>query len=120
MLRVLVIEDDEMYASLIEMALKREGLSISIANTPDEGFTMLTNDSFDVVVLDVALPGMSGIEVLKILRETPQTADLPIIIATASGTIATREAAQNAGADAFFEKPFSFRDMAAYIRGLFD
>lgn len=120
MLRVLVIEDDEMYASLIEMALKREGLQVSIAFDPEEGLAMAQGYPFEAIVLDVALPGMNGIEVLRILRTLPETADLPILVATASGTVATRQAAQNAGADAFFEKPFSFHDMANYIRSLYN
>lgn len=119
-MRLLLIEDDEMYASLVEMAFRREGFELITAHTPEEGLAMATQHEFAAIIVDVALPGISGIEVLRRLRADPRTADMPIIIATASGTLSTRKAAQEGGADAFYEKPFSFQDMAAYIRSLYE
>ncbi len=120
MLHILVIEDDEIYAALMEMALKREGLQITIAYRPEVGLEMMKRQPFDAVVLDVALPGISGIEVLQRIRHNPNTAHIPVLIATASGILSTRQAAEEAGADAFFEKPFSFHEMAEYIHNLYN
>lgn len=118
MLNVLLIEDDELYASLVKMVLERTGFNVTVATTGHEGLDLLEQQHYDVLILDVALPRMNGIEILQRIREMPSLAHLPIIMATADGSIKVRQEAERIGVNGFFEKPFDFDELMALMHQL--
>ena len=83
-----------------------------------EAIEHLEAGPFDLVILDLMLPGRSGIEILEALRATPDTAGLPVMMLTAKGQGRDREAAERAGVSHFMTKPFSNADMLASVRAL--
>lgn len=117
-MEVLVIEDDEMYASLMQMALAREDIHTTIIGNAIDGIEMAASMQPDVIVMDVALPRMNGIEAVRRLRANPETAHIPIIVATASGTVQARHESAQVGADIFLEKPFTMRVLIDALRQL--
>jgi len=116
--RVLVIEDDAEIRELLEFSLGREGWSPLQAGDGEQGLELLARQGVDCVILDLMLPGMSGLEVLRKLREDPRSAGVPVIVATARGEDADVVAALELGADDYVVKPYSPRVLAARIRAV--
>jgi DNA-binding response OmpR family regulator len=114
--KVLLIEDDTKIARAIATGLGNEGFEPVIANTGEEGFFLLSRESFDFVVLDWMLPGRDGIEVLRTLRA--RGAKTPVLLLTARDAVDDRVLGLNAGADDYLIKPFAFAELLARIRAL--
>ena len=110
--RVLLIEDDAKTARALASGLKGEDFEPTTAKTGEEGFFLLSRESFDVVILDWMLPGRDGIEVLRTLRKTP------VLLLTARDAIEDRVLGLNAGADDYLVKPFAFAELLARVRAL--
>lgn len=113
--RVLVVEDDETLRFTLEHNLKREGYSVVATARGDDGLRAAREGSPDLIVLDVMLPGIDGIQVARILRR--DTA-VPIIMLTALGAEGDRVAGLDAGADDYLTKPFGMRELLARVRAL--
>ena len=116
--RVLLIEDEPNIIEAISFILSREGLAVE---THSDGAT--ANDKLrqalpDLLILDVMLPGKSGYDILRELREDPTTAKLPVLMLTARGQTRDREMAERAGVSAFMRKPFSNAEMLEQVRAL--
>jgi two-component system OmpR family response regulator len=115
-MRVLVVEDDLRMAGLIRRGLTEEGALVDIAATGDEGVWRAGATEYDVVVLDVLLPGIDGFEVCRRLRATGNWA--PVLMLTARAEIEDRVTGLDAGADDYLTKPFSFAELLARLRAL--
>jgi DNA-binding response OmpR family regulator len=112
-IQVLVIEDDQKLARLTARYLETHGLSVTCAADGESGLGVFVRGAFDVVLLDVMLPGMGGIDVC---REIRLRSDVPVLILTARGEEADRVMGLESGADDYIGKPFSSRELLARIR----
>ena len=115
-MRVLVVEDERKVARAIEEGLEGEHYSVAVARTGEEGFFMASAEAFDLMVLDLMLPGRSGIEVLLAIRKLGMK--LPVLILTARDAIEDRVIGLDSGADDYLVKPFAFPELLARIRAL--
>ena len=112
--RVLVVEDDERMARLLVRALSGAGLAVQWASTGDEGLGAAQRGDFDLVVLDLTLPGMEGAEVLRrLVGELPPQR---VLVVSGSCEVATRVACLEAGAEDFLGKPFAVAELLARVR----
>lgn len=117
--RVLVVEDEQDIAGLIKHALEREGaMEVQTAGSGDTALKAVTEELPDLIVLDLNLPVLSGVEVCRILRGRPETAKVPIIMLTARSTESDRITGLDVGADDYITKPFSLRELAARVRAV--
>jgi DNA-binding response OmpR family regulator len=117
--RVLVVEDEQDIAGLIKHALEREtAMEVEIAGSGDAALRSVTESAPDLVILDLNLPILSGIEVCRIIRGRPETAKVPIIMLTARTTESDRIIGLDVGADDYITKPFSLRELAARVRAV--
>ena len=113
--KILVIEDDPKISRLLEIELKFEGFDVFFAYDGKEGLNMAKYGSYDIILLDVMLPKMSGMEVCKRIRETSQ---VPIIMLTAKDEISDKVVGFDYGADDYMTKPFSNEELLARIKAL--
>ena len=116
--RVLLIEDEPNIAEAIRFILGRNGLQVFVQVDGRDGLAAVESVRPDLVILDLMLPGMDGMEVLGHLRRDPATQSLPVLMLTAKGQGRARAAATRAGVSAFMTKPFSNADMVAAVRAL--
>ncbi|RPE71821.1 response regulator receiver domain-containing protein [Pacificibacter maritimus] len=116
--RVLLIEDEPNIIEAIRFILSRDGWSVEIQSDGARAIDAVRTKHPDIVILDVMLPGMSGFEILRLLRQDPAHADLPILMLTARGQKKDRDLAQSYGVSAFMTKPFSNADMLETVRSL--
>jgi two-component system, OmpR family, response regulator len=114
--RVLVIEDETRMAALLRRGLEEEGYAVDLASDGDEGLFRAAENDYDVVLLDAMLPGMSGYEVCRQMRQHRRWA--PVLMLTARDGIADRVAGLDAGADDYLTKPFAFAELTARLRAL--
>src|SRR5438270_1152956 len=115
MTEVLVIEDDEAISDLLRRGLTYEGYKVSVANDGTSGLLMARDAPPDIVVLDLMLPGLDGLEVCRRLRAAD---DVPILVLTARGTVSDRISGLDSGADDYMVKPFSIDELLARVRAL--
>jgi two-component system phosphate regulon response regulator PhoB len=115
---VLVVEDEAALADLIRYNLAAEGLRVTIAGSGEEAELLVSEDAFDLVVLDWMLPGVSGLEFCRRLRKGEATRTLPIIMLTARGEEADRVRGLSTGADDYVVKPFSVPEILARVKAL--
>jgi DNA-binding response OmpR family regulator len=117
--RVLVVEDEQDIAGLIKHALERSGDGrVDIVGSGDAALRAVTEQTPDLVILDLNLPVLSGTEVCRILRGRPATANVPIIMLTARTGESDRVTGLDLGADDYVTKPFSLRELAARVRAV--
>ena len=117
-MKILIAEDDRDIAELIALYVGRAGWDAHIVATGDAALAHARTQTVDVAILDVMLPGMSGLEVCRALRAAPGTAELPIIMVTARGDEGDRIVGLDIGADDYLAKPFSPNELIARIRAL--
>jgi DNA-binding response OmpR family regulator len=115
-MRVLIVEDEVKTASFIRKALQTEGFATDILHNGDEALAAVTTTAFDVVILDIMLPGRDGLSVLKQMRERRITT--PVLLLTARGAVSERVQGLNAGADDYLAKPFALDELIARVRAL--
>ena len=115
MTRVLVVEDEESFSDALSYMLRREGYEVAVAGTGVEALAMLDRNGADLVLLDLMLPGLSGTEVCRALR---QRSRVPIIIVTARDSEVDKVVGLELGADDYVTKPFSSRELVARIRAV--
>jgi two-component system OmpR family response regulator len=114
--RVLVVEDEERMASVIARSLVKEGFAVDRASTGEDAIWMAEASAYDAVVLDLMLPGRSGFEVCRALRESGVW--VPVLMLTAREAVADRVAGLDAGADDYLVKPFALAELHARLRSL--
>jgi DNA-binding response OmpR family regulator len=115
-MRVLLVEDEAKVAKALKEGLTAEGYSVSVAGTGEEAFFVLTTQAFDLLLLDLMLPGRSGLEILAALRA--RDFRTPVLVLTAKDSIEDRVTGLDAGADDYLVKPFAFPELLARIRAL--
>lgn len=117
MKRILLIEDDAAIARYLELELKHEGFELIIENDGEDGLAKALLEKFDVILLDVMLPKISGIEVLRRLRKSKETT--PVILLTAKGEVSDKVTGLDSGANDYMTKPFYIEELLARIRVIF-
>ncbi|MGH3922637.1 MAG: response regulator transcription factor, partial [Pseudonocardiaceae bacterium] len=115
-MKVLVVEDEPKMRMLLERGLVEAGYSVQTVDDGPSAVTVATRVAFDVVVLDVMLPGMDGFDVVTALRK--QDVWAPVLMLTARDAVADRVAGLDAGADDYLVKPFAFTELLSRLRAL--
>lgn len=115
-MRVLVIEDEQKVARALRQGLEGEHYEVEVAETGEDGFFRALSRSFDVIVLDLMLPGRSGLEILATLRR--QGHRTPVLVLTAKDAVQDRVVGLDSGADDYLIKPFAFAELVARLRAL--
>ena len=115
-MRVLVVEDEPKMAGLVKRGLEEEGIAADVANRGEDAVWMAGSTEYDVVLLDVMLPGLDGFEVCRRLRADEVWT--PVLMLTARDAVEDRVAGLDGGADDYLVKPFSFEELLARLRAL--
>jgi len=114
--RILIVEDERKLAQVLSSALEAQQYEVDAASTGDEGFRRANEELFDLVVLDLMLPGRSGLEILQTLRQ--RRIETPVLILTARDGVGDRVLGLDLGADDYLVKPFALPELLARIRAL--
>ena len=117
-LAVLFIEDDARLGALVSEYLARHAIDVTVVGDGERGLAALRRGPFDVVLLDVMLPGIDGFEVCRRLRAAPELAGLPVLMLTARGEDTDKIVGLELGADDYLAKPFNPRELLARIRAV--
>lgn len=115
-MRILVVEDEVKLANAIKRALQLQKYAVDVTFDGLSAYDLAASEPFDLLILDIMLPGMTGLELCKKLRE--EGIHIPILILTAKGQISDKVTGLDTGADDFMVKPFSFEELFARIRAL--
>jgi len=115
-IRILVVEDDPRIAAFVEQGLRESGYNVAVARDGEEGFLDARLNEYDLIVLDLMLPKLDGLEVARRLRAARKAT--PILMLTARDTEADKITGLDAGADDYLTKPFSFGEFLARVRAL--
>ena len=115
-MRILVVEDEHKIANSIKKGLEHESFAVDVCYTGTDGYDLAASEHYDVIVLDLMLPGMDGETITKQLRS--QNIHTPILILTAKGQLADKVKGLNSGADDYLTKPFAFAELLARVRAL--
>jgi two-component system copper resistance phosphate regulon response regulator CusR len=115
-MRVLIAEDDKPVASFVQKGLESEQYAVDVAQDGDEAQFMVEQFDYDVVVLDLTLPRIDGLDVLQHIRQTKPA--LPVLILTGRSRVEDRVKGLDLGADDYLTKPFSFSELSARVRAL--
>jgi len=116
--KILVVEDEPDIRKLVQYNLVQERYKVLEAEDGEQAIKIIQRDKPHLVILDLMLPGLSGLEVCKQLRERPETAKLPILMLTAKAGEADRVVGLEMGADDYLAKPFSPRELVARVRAI--
>ena len=115
-MRVLIIEDDPKVAGAVEAGLTGEGFEVVVSRTGEDGYFRATTEPFGVILLDLGLPGRSGLEILTGLRSGGLR--VPVLVLTARDAVEDRVVGLDSGADDYLVKPFAFAELLARLRAL--
>lgn len=115
-MNILIIEDNKKVAQALKKGLEAEHYDVEVVYTGEEGFFLINTQKFDLIILDLMLPGRDGLEILSALRG--QQDKTPVLILTARDAIEDRVVGLDAGADDYLIKPFAFAELLARIRAL--
>jgi len=115
-MNILLVEDEKKIAGFICKGLEEQGFAVTVSHNGDEAYTLARNRSYDVIVLDIMLPGRDGLSILRNLREQKNPA--PVILLTARTEMNERVEGLNLGADDYITKPFFVEELIARIRAV--
>jgi two-component system, OmpR family, response regulator len=115
-MKILLVEDDRKISSFVKKALKEQGFLVETCENGDEGCALASGQSFDVIILDIMLPGRDGLSILRGLREKKIT--VPVILLTARSALQERVEGLNFGADDYLNKPFYMEELIARIHAV--
>jgi two-component system cell cycle response regulator DivK len=113
---ILVVEDNERNLKLVRDVLEYVGYDVRVARTAEDGIALAVKEPPDLVLMDLQLPGIDGMEALRRLRESPRTADIPVVAVTAQAMKQDRERALEVGFNGYIEKPISVRAFPDQVR----
>ena len=114
--RILVVEDEAKLANAIKQGLVEDGFSVELAGTAEEAEPIIARGALDLIVLDLGLPGKSGLDLLREMRTAGN--DTPVLILTARGSLDERVSGLDTGGDDYLVKPFAFAELVARIKAL--
>ncbi|MEI7429632.1 MAG: response regulator [Betaproteobacteria bacterium] len=117
-MRLLLVEDHAELAVWVAKTLRQSGFVVDVIGHGDQAATALLTQTYDLAILDLSLPGMDGLEILRRIRHQEKTARLPVLILTARGTPEERIKGLNLGADDYLPKPFEVAELEARIKAL--
>lgn len=115
-MRILIIEDDEAIARVLQRGLRAHGHQTVLAETGEDGVLLATDETLELILLDISLPGLNGHQVLERVRSSRPR--LPVLMLTARGDLDSKVKALNAGADDYLTKPFAFEELLARIHAV--
>ncbi|MBI3117626.1 MAG: response regulator transcription factor [Candidatus Hydrogenedentes bacterium] len=115
-MHVLVVEDDKKIASFIAKGLRQEGYVVEIANNGVDGFHLASTEKFDAAIIDLMLPQLGGLDLIRGVRDEGST--LPILVLSAKTSVEDRVKGLEFGADDYLTKPFSFAELLARVQAL--
>jgi two-component system, OmpR family, copper resistance phosphate regulon response regulator CusR len=115
-MRILIVEDEQTLARYLQRGLQEAAWTADVAGAVDDAWRLLLLNPYDLIVLDLGLPGADGSELLRRAREAGM--DVPVLILTARGSVDDRVAGLNAGADDYLSKPFAFSELMARLHAL--
>jgi DNA-binding response OmpR family regulator len=115
-MRILIVEDEHKIANSIKQGLEQEGFAVDTAYTGTDGYDLAATEDYDLIILDLMLPGMDGAEICKQLRDGKN--QVPILMLTAKNGLEYRVNGLNIGADDYLTKPFAFTELLARIKAL--
>jgi len=115
-MRILVVEDEKKIAAFIKRGLKEEGYAVDVAADGEEGYHLITENDYDLILLDLLLPKRDGISLCRQIRQ--DAIQTPIIMLTAKSAVADKVTGLDAGANDYITKPFAFEELLARIRVL--
>lgn len=115
-MRILIVEDEEKIANSLKAGLSQESYAVDVSYNGQDGYDMASYEEYDLIILDVMLPGIDGFEICRKLREEKNFT--PILMLTAKGEIEDKVKGLDTGADDYLAKPFSFEELLARVRAL--
>ena len=115
-MRILVVEDEHKIANSIKKGLELENFAVDVLYDGSEGFDFASSEDYDVIILDLMLPGIDGVTITRLLRQ--KNIHTPILMLTAKGQVEDRVTGLDSGADDYLTKPFSFNELLARLRAL--
>lgn len=115
-MKILLVEDDRKIASFVRKGLEEAGLVVDVCADGEEGFAMATGQAYDVILLDIMLPGPDGLSILRGLRERQNS--VPVILLTARSAMSERVEGLDLGADDYISKPFYLEELLARIKAV--
>lgn len=118
MQKILIVDDEEDIAELLSYNLVREGFAAVVAHDGETALRLIKKENPDLVLLDLMLPGMNGLDVCKSVRRNPETARLPIIMLTAKSDEIDKVTGLELGADDYITKPFGVKELIARVRSI--
>lgn len=116
--KILVVDDEKEIAGILKMRLEASGYGVIVAYDGNAGYAMAKNDSPDLLILDLTLPGMDGYQVCRLLKFDPKYSRTPIIMLTSRSQKEDREWGEKVGADAYFTKPYEAKELLDKIKEL--
>jgi len=116
--KVLIVDDEEHIRELIKFNLKKEGYDTEVAVNGTEALKLIREIKFDLILLDLMLPEIDGLEVCKEIRRNEETSDIPVMMITAKGEEFDKVLGLELGADDYITKPFSIRELMARVKAL--
>jgi DNA-binding response OmpR family regulator len=120
MKRILVVDDEIGALTLIGIMLERGGFEVLKAKDAEQALSVLELETPDLIILDVMMPGMDGIELCRVLRQRPDTTELPVLILSARGDAKSVMNGMDAGASDYLPKPILHHDLVAKVRRMLD
>ncbi len=115
-MKILIVEDEHKIANSIKKGLEQEGYTADVAYDGVEGYDLAASEPYDIIILDLMLPGIDGIEIIKKLRQ--ENIHIPILILTAKSQLEDKVEGLNLGADDYLVKPFAFAELLARLKAL--
>jgi DNA-binding response OmpR family regulator len=115
-MRILIVEDEKSLADIIKKGIEEEGYAVDVAYNGEEGLFMAENEPSDLIILDIMLPVIDGMTILKRIRKAG--INIPVLMLTAKDTIMDKVSGLDSGADDYLTKPFSFEELLARVRAL--
>ena len=116
--KILLVEDNEMNSDMLSRRLQRHGYDVIVAVDGEEGIAMAQGDAPDLILMDIGLPGINGLEAARRIKATPETASIPIIALTAHALAEDREKALNSGCDDYDVKPIKLPRLLEKLQAL--
>jgi len=115
--RVLVVEDHRDIGDLMRLALSRSLIDATLCRTGEEAMTLLASETYDLLLLDIELPGISGLELCRLLKADPHLQDLPVIFVSGQNSRDNKQEAERLGAVEFIEKPITLLRFLSRVMG---